>query len=104
MDGTGSVDALDLYRNPGPAERLRRYGHGRSTFRGNLKILLTFELSSLQCGLGARRYCPGPCCAACGVHVASHHKELPDMLDLAACANDFVLGNEHRLSVFGRFH
>ena len=31
------------------------------------------------------------------------HKELTDMLDLSACAKEFVCGNEHRLSVFGRF-
>ena len=31
------------------------------------------------------------------------HKEKTDNLDLTACLNEFVSGNEHRLSVFGKF-
>ena len=31
------------------------------------------------------------------------HKEFTDNLDLIACANDFVAGNEHRLRLFGSF-
>ena len=69
-----------VFHLTGPAERLRRYGHGRSTFRGNLPTCMNHLMT------------------------LTVHKELTDMLDLAACANDFVLGNEHRLSVFGRFH
>ena len=31
------------------------------------------------------------------------HQQNTDTLDLAACLNDFVLGSEHRLSLFGKF-
>ena len=31
------------------------------------------------------------------------HRDTTDKLDLKACANDFVAGNEYRLSIFGTF-
>ena len=31
------------------------------------------------------------------------HKEMTDTLDLIACANDFISGNDHRRQVFGKF-
>ena len=31
------------------------------------------------------------------------HRELTDNLDLIACSNDFVVNNEHRFRVFGKF-
>ena len=31
------------------------------------------------------------------------HKEKTDNLDLASCLNEFIAGNEHRLSLFGEY-
>ena len=30
------------------------------------------------------------------------HKEMTDTLDLIACANDFISGNDHHQQVFGK--